>query len=100
MHQIGMSDNKPMAGAERVPEVKYSAAYPTGRERMLEPRYGCARAKGVGLPERSEPEGPQGAARERMLEPRNGCARAKGVGLPERSEPEGPQGAARERIAI
>ena len=38
--------------------VRYSAAYPTGRERMLEPRNGCARAKGVGLPERSEPEGP------------------------------------------
>ena len=33
---------------------------------MLEPRYGCARAAGVGLPERSEPEGPQGAARERI----------------------------------
>ena len=46
--------------------VKYSAAYSTGRERMLEPRNGCARAKGVGLPERSEPEGPQGAARERI----------------------------------
>ena len=28
--------------------------------------YGCARAAGVGLPERSEPEGPQGAARERI----------------------------------
>ena len=28
--------------------------------------YGCARAAGVGLPERSEPEGPQGAARERV----------------------------------
>ena len=25
----------------------------------------CARAAGVGLPERSEPEGPQGAARRR-----------------------------------
>ena len=46
--------------------VRYSAAYPTGRELMLEPRYGCARAAGVGLPERSEPEGPQGAARERI----------------------------------
>ena len=34
MHQIGMSDKKPMAGAERVPEVKYSAAYSTGRERI------------------------------------------------------------------
>ena len=28
--------------------------------------HGCARAAGVGLPERSEPEGPQGAARERI----------------------------------
>ena len=26
--------------------------------------HGCARAAGVGLPERSEPEGPQGVARE------------------------------------
>ena len=26
--------------------------------------HGCARAAGVGLPKRSEPEGPQGAARE------------------------------------
>ena len=70
--------------------VRYSAAYPTGRERMLEPRYGCARAPligirfadglstgeyaGVGLPERSEPGGPQGAARERMLEHQCRCA--------------------------
>ena len=30
-----MSDNKPMAGAERVPEVKYSAAYSTGAERCF-----------------------------------------------------------------
>ena len=29
--------------------------------------HGCARAAGVGLPERSEPEGQQGAARERFL---------------------------------
>ena len=29
--------------------------------------HGCARAAGVGLPERSEPEGPQGAARERIV---------------------------------
>ena len=28
--------------------------------------HGCARAAGVGLPERSEPEGPQGTARERI----------------------------------
>ena len=49
------------------PKVKYSAAYSKGRERMLEPRYGCARAAGVGLPERSEPEGPQGAARKLIV---------------------------------
>ena len=24
------------------PKVRYSAAYPTGRKHMLEPRYGCA----------------------------------------------------------
>ena len=35
MQQIGMSDKKPMAGAERVPEVKYSAAYSTGAERCF-----------------------------------------------------------------
>ena len=64
MQQIDMSNEKPMGIAGNVPRVRYSAAYPTGRERMLEPRYGCARAAGVGLPERSEPEGPQGAARE------------------------------------
>ena len=29
--------------------------------------HGCARAAGVGLPERSEPEGQQGAARERIV---------------------------------
>ena len=30
----------------------------------------CARAVGIGLPERSEPEGPQGAARaQSLLEP-------------------------------
>ena len=38
---------------------------------LAEPRSGryagCESAAGVGLPERSEPEGPQGAARERML---------------------------------
>ena len=72
MQQIDMSNEKPMVSAAKAPRVRYSAAYPTGRERMLEPRYGCARAAGVGLPERSEPEGPQGAARERMLEPRYG----------------------------
>ena len=50
---------------------------------MLEPRYGCARAAGVGLPERSEPDGmarPQVASRSEV---------ARGL----------PQGAARERIA-
>ena len=52
-----MSKEKPMVSAGNSPQVRYSAAY----------LHGCARAAGVGLPERSEPEGPQGAARERML---------------------------------
>ena len=30
-----MSNEKPMAGAADVPRVRYSAAYPTGAERML-----------------------------------------------------------------
>ena len=48
--------------------VRYSAAYPTGRERMLEPRYGCAEESFAfgGKPHEVRPEGPQGAARERM----------------------------------
>ena len=53
-------------------KVKYSAAYSTGRERMLEPRYGCAGEallRRVASPKAS-PQGPQGAARERRLEPR------------------------------
>ena len=46
--------------------VRYSAAYPTGRERMLEPRYGCAEESFAfgGKPHEVRPEGPQGAARE------------------------------------
>ena len=51
-----MSKEKPMVSAGNSPQVRYSAAY----------LHGCARAAGVGLPERSEPEGPQGAARERI----------------------------------
>ena len=49
--------------------VRYSAAYPTGRERMLEPQYGCAGESFAfgGKPHEVRPEGPQGAARERML---------------------------------
>ena len=75
--------------------MRYSAAYPTGRERMHEPRYGCAQEallrraasprctcrEAIRFPdERREelceaksqegaasPKGPQGAARERML---------------------------------
>ena len=43
-----------MVSAGNSPQVRYSAAY----------LHGCARAAGVGLPERSEPEGPQRAARE------------------------------------
>ena len=42
MQQIDMSNEKPMGIAGNSPRVRYSAAYPTGRELMLEPRYGCA----------------------------------------------------------
>ena len=47
--------------------ARYSAAYPTGREHMLEPRYGCAEEallRRAASPTAS-PKGPQGAARER-----------------------------------
>ena len=77
--------------------MRYSAAYPTGRERMLEPRNGCAveaLLRRVASPKAS-PKGPQGAARERMLEPRNGCAveaLLRRVASPKAS-PKGPQGA-------
>ena len=40
--RINMSNVRPMGIAAKEPHVRYSAAYPTGRERMLEPRYGCA----------------------------------------------------------
>ena len=46
--------------------LRYSAAYPTGRELMLEPRYGCAVESFAfgGEPRRGEPEGPaRGRAR-------------------------------------
>ena len=48
--------------------VRYSAAYPTGRERMLEPQYGCAGESSAfgGKPHEVRPVGPQGAARERI----------------------------------
>ena len=41
MQQIDMSNGKPMEIAENLPRVRYSAAYPTGRERI---------AKGTPLP--------------------------------------------------
>ena len=74
MHQIGMSDKKPMAGAERVPEVKYSAAYSTGRELMLEPRYGCAEEASLrrAATPKVSPKGLQRAARELMRNRRRG----------------------------
>ena len=91
-----------MSSRNETAAVRYSAAYPTGRERMLEPRYGCAEEallRRVASPTAS-PKGPQGAARERMLEPRYGCAEEallRRVASPTAS-PKGPQGAARERI--
>ena len=42
MQKIDMSAEAPMEDAAKVPPVKYSAAYSTGRELMLEPRCGCA----------------------------------------------------------
>ena len=49
--------------------VRYSAAYPKGRELMLEPLYGCAEESFAfgGKPHEVRPEGPQGAARERIV---------------------------------
>ena len=65
--------------------VRYSAAYPTGRERMLEPRYECAEesfafggkpheVRPMVWPDRRSLRGaksleacPQGAARERVM---------------------------------
>ena len=35
MQQIDMSNEKPMGIAAKVPHVRYSAAYPTGRERIV-----------------------------------------------------------------
>ena len=33
--RINMSKEKPMAGAANLPRVRYSAAYPTGAERIV-----------------------------------------------------------------
>ena len=35
IHQIGMSAKMPMICAAKVPHVRYSAAYPTGAERIV-----------------------------------------------------------------
>ena len=35
MQQIDMSNEKPMVSAAKAPRVRYSAAYPTGRERAI-----------------------------------------------------------------
>ena len=72
MRYIDMRGDLPMCRRTHA-RVRYSAAYPTGAERRLEPRYGCALAPligirfadglsaggyaGVGLLERCEPEG-------------------------------------------
>ena len=42
MQYVNMSGNLPMGIAGNSPRMRCSAAYPTGRELMLEPRYGCA----------------------------------------------------------
>ena len=49
--------------------VRYSAAYPTGRERMLEPRYGCAGEASLrrAATPKVSPKGLQRAARERII---------------------------------
>ena len=33
--RIGMSEKQPLSRAAKVPRMRYSAAYPTGAERML-----------------------------------------------------------------
>ena len=48
------------------PVMGYSAAYPAGRERMLEPRYGCIGESSCvrsGASPKASPKGPQGVAR-------------------------------------
>ena len=67
MQQIDMSGNLPMGIAGNVPQVRYSAAYPTGRELMLEPGTDAPEKLCFGgKPHEVRPEGPQGAARERI----------------------------------
>lgn len=36
VRSVDMSGERPMASAANVPRVRYSAAYPTGRERIAE----------------------------------------------------------------
>ena len=53
--------------SERTSEAKCPQG--AARERLLEPRYGCAEESFAfgGKPHEVRPEGPQGAARERIL---------------------------------
>ena len=73
MQQIDMSNEKPMVSAYPPRPLaeprsgRYAGCESVASEVFGGIPHGCARAAGVGLPERSEPEGPQGAARERML---------------------------------
>ena len=73
MQQIDMSNEKSMESAYSPrPLAESRSGRYAGCESVASVVFGgiphgCARAAGVGLPERSEPEGPQGAARERML---------------------------------
>ncbi len=78
-----MSGDLPMVRHEKVPGMRYSAAYPTVRERMLAPRYGCAGESFAfgGKPHEVRPKGPQGAARERKVSSADvGLARLSSAG--------------------
>lgn len=61
--------NRSCENSAQRPKVKYSAAYSTGRELMLEPRYGCAEEALLrrGASPKASPKGPQGAARELIV---------------------------------
>ena len=73
MQQIDMSNEKSMGIAYPPRPLaeprsgRYAGCESAAGEVFGGIPHGCARAAGVGLPERSEPEGPQGAARECML---------------------------------
>ena len=70
MQQIDMSNEKSMESAYPPRPLaesrsgRYAGCESVASEVFGGIPHGCARAAGVGLPERSEPEGPQGVARE------------------------------------